>query len=84
MEAPLADSKPDTLRRPCQGCGAPILFVHDEKGKTHPLDITSPVYTVQQDLTGTWRATRVDAYVSHFKTCPKANQFSASQKGPRP
>jgi hypothetical protein len=70
-------------RRNCRGCGKPLLFVKDANGKVHPLDASAPVYMLQADLTGATIAVRTTAYVSHFSTCPKANDFSASNRGRR-
>lgn len=68
------------LRRPCRACGAPLLFVQDAEGKTHPLDTRSPTFRVERDLAGDEIAVRSDAMVSHFATCPKASDFSKGRK----
>lgn len=60
----------------CKGCGAKILWGADEDGKAIPLDPSAPVYEEDGSVI---RRTRL-AYVSHFKTCPQANQFSATKK----
>lgn len=64
----------------CKGCNAPIAFVKDRVGKTHPLDVRTPIYEVKRDLAGNEVCEIVTEgfYVSHFKTCPQANRFSAS------
>lgn len=53
------------------------------EGKRIPLDTVAPVYTVvvadQDDNPDTCVRNRA-SYVSHFATCPKASQFSASKK----
>ena len=67
--------------RACKGCGKPIAFVKNEAGKTVPLDVRAPVYKLKEDFTGAQVASLVENfYTSHFATCPKANDFSASRK----
>jgi hypothetical protein len=68
-------------KRKCKGCGAALWFVLTNEGKIIPLDIKSPVYEVEEDMTGEKRATRRGtAYVTHFATCSKANDFSGSKR----
>jgi hypothetical protein len=68
-------------RRPCKGCGAPLLLLKSSDGKVIPMDLRSPVFVVGKDMTGTEVAMRAtDAFVSHFATCPKANDFSKGRK----
>lgn len=55
----------------CKGCGAQILWVKSGD-KSIPLDLKPPCY----DRDGQ----RVEAFVSHFATCPQANRFSGSSK----
>jgi hypothetical protein len=66
------------------GCGNPIVWGIDEKGTRHPLDPRAPVYHVLQfdPDTKTYAVERAGGergvyYVSHFSTCPKANEFSS-------
>ena len=73
----------------CKGCGKEIVFadIADEKGiltgKRVPLDTAAPVYQVDasqkagQPERVAYR--RRDTFVSHFVTCPKANQFSGGK-----
>jgi hypothetical protein len=69
-------------RRPCKGCGRPLVFIKDSKtGEIVPLDTQAPVWTIETDMLGEEVAVRVDAFVSHFSTCSVANDFS---KGRRP
>jgi len=69
-------------RRPCRGCGKPITFMLDEKGTLQVLDSMAPIYKIELDLTGEERAVLIEnAYISHFRTCPKADEFSASKRG---
>jgi hypothetical protein len=69
-------------RRPCKACRCPLHLVVGPNGKLIPLDERSPVYRVTTDMLGNPVAERVpDVFVSHFATCPKANDFS--KKGNR-
>ncbi len=67
-------------RRTCKGCSQPIMFILDDKGVLQPLDLAAPVFVVQMDMTNDERAIRTSAYVSHFSTCPKRDQFSKSRR----
>jgi hypothetical protein len=70
---------------PCRGCGKPIVFAKMD-GKIIPLDPRPPVYEVTED-DGTNPPTVRRAsmcHVSHFATCPKAGDFSASKKNASP
>lgn len=84
MSLPTQDEElkaPDGIaRRPCRGCGVPIFFAWTPEGKKIPLDPRSPTYALVRDLTGELKATRTEAWVSHYATCPKANDFSASNR----
>jgi len=69
----------------CKGCGKTIVWGMTEAGKKIPLDPKPPVYRVLDEnpepnayMENVKRAQR--CYVSHFATCPKANEFS--RKGP--
>ena len=64
---------------PCKGCGKPIVWGKD--GRTLvPLDPAPPVYSKACELTdGTLSVVKMArglVFVSHFVTCPKANDFS--------
>ena len=63
---------------PCKGCDAEMIWAMTPDGKRIPLDATAPVYFLTAEGTAI-RA--VGYYVSHFKTCPRANEFSASKRG---
>jgi hypothetical protein len=67
---------------PCRGCGKPMVWGETPDGKKIPLDPKPPVYHRDgQKPDGTLIVLRLpDAYVSHFATCAKANDFSASKK----
>lgn len=70
--------------RPCRGCGCPITIATQANGKSVPLDRRSPVYRLEKDLTGNVVAVRdVGAFVSHFCTCPTADQFSKAKRKAR-
>lgn len=63
-------------QRRCRGCNKTLLFAPTSEGKIIPLDLAPPVYKLETDMTGVVVAVRVDAYVTHFATCVKANDFS--------
>lgn len=64
----------------CRGCGKPMLWgVDQETGAKIPLDPRAPVYELcaLEESTNTFTVRRSKTHhVSHFATCPKANQFS--------
>lgn len=65
---------------PCRSCGKPVLFAADPAGKTIPLDPRPPCY-VWSEFDGQVKCKRIhQAAVSHFATCPGANQFSGSKR----
>lgn len=67
--------------RPCRACGCPLALVTGPNGKKIPLDLRSPVYTIVKDLMGMATAEPMpDFFVSHFKTCAKAGDFSGAKK----
>lgn len=65
----------------CKGCGKAIIWAVDENGKTIPLDKSAPVYieTGVGHMRGIGVKRDKRGYVSHFATCSKANEFSASK-----
>ena len=67
---------------PCRGCGKPIVWGETPDGKKIPLDPTPAVYLVREESQKTVVVYRtLNCYmVTHFATCPKANQFSGSKK----
>lgn len=68
-------------RRPCSKCGCPLVIVMGPNGKKIPLDARAPTYRVVPDLVGGMVAEKaVGAMVSHFASCPRANDFSASKR----
>jgi len=65
---------------PCKGCGQLIFFALTPLGKLMPLDVSSLVYEVasgENDRVPTLRI-RDNAWISHYRTCTKASQFSRS------
>lgn len=65
----------------CKGCGKEIVWGRTEDGKHIPLDPSAPVYHYDIDGTGKITKTqRAQFMVSHFSTCPKANDFSGGRK----
>lgn len=74
-------------------CGQKIIFVPDDAGKLHPLDISSPVYMViavdhrqlkaskaRRELPTDWTDNGVAYLVSHFRTCSHAEEFRRDYK----
>jgi len=71
----------------CKGCKKDIIWAEtSDSGKKIPLDPRPAVYWVEEvvdDITeDKWVcATRQPgAYVTHFATCPNANEFSGGKK----
>lgn len=67
----------------CKGCGKPVVFAVDTEGTTQCLDPGPPVYGHLGDRPdGTPLVRRIlGGWVSHFATCPNANDFSKEKKG---
>jgi hypothetical protein len=68
----------------CKGCNKIVVWVEitkadGTKGRL-PLDPSAPVYEVDPVNPTTGERTKT-AMVSHFATCPKANDFSGGRKG---
>ncbi len=64
----------------CKGCDKPIVWGVTEEGKRIPLDPKPAVYDVEE-VEGEVQATRDrTAMVTHFATCPKANDFSGGKR----
>lgn len=60
----------------CRSCGAPIKWVKTAKGKNMPLDLKSEekrIVVVGAGAKGEFGYI-VDTYLSHFATCPQANE----------
>lgn len=67
----------------CRGCSIPISFYVGPKGNTIPLQRVRTVYVLGEDMLGApdlQRSTITDGsepvFVSHFETCPNADQFT--------
>lgn len=65
----------------CKGCSKEIVWGVTADGKKVPLDPRAPVYSIVELPHGTQIVRTHLAIVSHFATCPAANDFSASTKG---
>ncbi len=75
----------------CRGCGAPIVFVKTVAGKSMPCDPCRVPFWIKQggskkiltmsgevvscELNGPRATVSGFGYVSHFGTCPQANNF---------
>ncbi len=57
----------------CRACKAEIIFVQMETGGRMPLDAEPEKRVVLEALTSVGRV--VSTYVSHFATCPNAEEF---------
>lgn len=66
--------------RSCKACKAPLAIVMGPNGKRIPLDLRAPVYSISEDMTGAAVAMpHQSAHVSHFSSCPRANEFSGAK-----
>lgn len=64
--------------RDCHLCGCPLGFGLTNDGKRIPLDLRSPVYAITGDRSPGKPMIVVQtglAFVTHFRTCPQADQF---------
>jgi hypothetical protein len=64
----------------CRGCNRKLIWAKTQSEKGNgvvPLDAVAPVYVRLAD--GTFQKS-MEAYVSHFATCPNASEFSGSKK----
>lgn len=67
--------------RACKACSCPLIIVPGPNGKRIPLDARSQTYVVKSDLMGHAVAELApNTFVSHFKTCSSANEFSKGKK----
>lgn len=60
-------------RRPCRKCHAPIVMIPTAKGRLMPIDAAT--YKVGDKLFDHTR------HISHFSTCPYAEQFRKRKPG---
>jgi hypothetical protein len=63
----------------CRSCKAEIIWAETENGKRVPLGAKPEKrFTLGEEVEGSWGDTRIatmqDTYISHFVTCPDANQ----------
>jgi hypothetical protein len=71
--------------RPCRACGREITFAPGPNGKEIPLERITDPYSldwnpVSERFEAVPRSFAEDTYISHFKTCPVAGEFSKKQK----
>ena len=60
----------------CKGCNAPITWSTTAAGKAVPLnDPPEKRYIMFMEYDGTEYVKQVETWVSHFVTCPKADEF---------
>ena len=86
-------------RTTCRACGAPIGFIKTVAGKTIPVDPEEVAYwqrtggskkivtpngeVVSAELEGDPQTATGIGYISHFATCPCADQFRKPRKSDR-
>ena len=58
----------------CKGCGKPIIWAEMAAGRRAPFDAKAGTILLE-DKDGTKGARYVRGHVSHFATCPKADEF---------
>lgn len=61
--------------QPCKGCGAPVVWIRTERGRSAPCD---PIAVTVITLGGE----SVRGYTSHFATCPQAARFRKTKTAP--
>jgi len=66
----------------CRGCGKPIVWIETEEGTRIPLDPRAQVYVLYKKADDPRQLGKrtTQAMVTHFATCPKAGDFSGSNK----
>lgn len=83
--------KEEAISATCKGCGKRIVWGVTPEGKKIPLDPVAPVYRIAENTGGALpseapvyraRGDGHDYLISHFATCPAANQFSGSRREP--
>ena len=81
-----------TATSPCRACGAPMRWVKTRTGKALPLDpepvangtiVLMPITEVAVTIRRGWDDPDplTPRYVSHFATCPAADQFRTTKTG---
>ncbi|MGH9462035.1 MAG: hypothetical protein ACRD1X_12500 [Vicinamibacteria bacterium] len=66
-------------RGTCKGCGAAILWAEMAGGRRAPFDARAGTILLE-DKSGTQGARYVRGHVSHFSTCPMADQFRKTKE----
>lgn len=66
----------------CRDCGKLILWGETLDGKRIPLDMRPPIFRIIRTQNGlvTLVERMENAGVSHFATCPRANDFSSAKR----
>lgn len=74
----------------CRSCDAPVIWAYTPRGKRMPVDaelgprpdgFSGALYRLGSEIDGTPTLERLpsaasEGYVSHFATCPEANDWS--------
>lgn len=80
----------------CRGCGAEIIWIRTLAGKSIPCDPTPVIYwerakakgkvvtpngeVISCDFAGDLKKATGIGYISHWSTCPEANQFRRKEE----
>ena len=77
----------DAPERRCTGCGAKIVFVRNQAtGLSIPAQPVRTVYALVENLVGESELQKIprpkpeQLFISHFETCPLADQFSGGKR----
>lgn len=76
--------EPPATRR-CRKCPAQIVFITGPEGNPIPAQPIRSIYALQEDGTlakvgGIGAGSERPAYVNHFETCPRADDFHHRQR----
>lgn len=69
------------FKRPCEACGAKIVFILGPDGKRIPVQKVRLLYTVNEEGDHLTRLRELvggipkHVYISHYETCPSPEQF---------
>lgn len=76
----------------CKSCGAEIEYIKTPGGKAHPIDAKPEKRWIEQfikaqyedhlEIPSRYSWTLMDAYISHFATCPQSKDWSGKGKKP--
>lgn len=72
------DQAVNPTNRPCAGCGRTIIWAKTPNGKNVPLERV-PITEVNAEGVA-FTSPNETVLVNHFKTCPKASDFSGKGK----